>query len=136
MQFHTLQSKTKHKRKKRIGRGGSRGAYSGRGQKGQKAHGGRKRPNSGLRLVQHLPKLRGSKMRPAKEVIRLSLHELQKYAREGVVTKDAIVTRAKDKGKEVKILGNGEVGAPLTIVGIAVSKGAAEKIKKAGGKVV
>ena len=92
-------------------------------------------PNATLKMIQHLPKLRGSSMRPAKEVVRVSLSELEAYAKEGVVTKDAIIQRAKDKKKDVKILANGEIKTPLTIVGIKASKGAAEKIKKAGGSV-
>lgn len=136
MQFHNLKPTIKKPGKKRVGRGGKRGTYSGRGQKGQKVHGGRGLPNATMEMLYRLPKLRGSNMRPAKEVVRLSLSVLEKYAKEGVVTKDAIIQRAKDKKKDVKILGSGEIKTPLTVVGIKVSKGAAEKIKKAGGKVV
>ncbi|MDP3725282.1 MAG: uL15m family ribosomal protein [Nanoarchaeota archaeon] len=136
MQFHNLQPSVKKPGKKRVGRGGKRGTYSGRGQKGQKAHGGRKIPKAVAQIISRLPKLRGSKNRPAKEVVRISLSDLVKYAKEGVVTRDSIITRAKDKKKEVKILANGEVKIPLAIVGIKVSKSAEEKIKKAGGKIV
>ena len=136
MQFHNLRKKIKKSTKKRVGRGGKRGTYSGKGQKGQKAHGGRKMPKAITQIIRRLTKLRGSKNRAAKEVVLVSLLDLSKYAREGVVTRDAIITRAKDKKKEVKILANGEVKTPITVVGIKVSKEAAEKIKKAGGKIV
>jgi large subunit ribosomal protein L15 len=38
--------------------------------------------------------------------------------------------------KGYKILGNGELTRPLTIYASAFSKGALEKIKKAGGKAI
>lgn len=44
MQIHQLNPKQKKKNKKRIGRGGKRGTYCGRGVKGQKSRAGRKLP--------------------------------------------------------------------------------------------
>ena len=61
MQLHTLQPTHKSQSKKRIGRGGKRGTYSGRGVKGQGARAGNKiRPGS-RDLMQQTPKLRGSR---------------------------------------------------------------------------
>jgi len=40
MQIHEIKIKNKSKKKKRIGRGGKRGTYSGRGVKGQNARSG------------------------------------------------------------------------------------------------
>ncbi|MBI3335133.1 MAG: hypothetical protein HY001_01370 [Candidatus Portnoybacteria bacterium] len=59
MQLHQISPLHKPKRAKRIGRGGKRGTYSGRGVKGQKARaGGRIRPQ--LRdFMMKVPKLRG-----------------------------------------------------------------------------
>lgn len=59
MQLHQLQPLYKLKDKKRIGRGGKRGTYSGRGQKGQKARAGHKIRPALRDLIQRLPKLRG-----------------------------------------------------------------------------
>ena len=42
MQFHNLKRVHKVKRKKRVGRGGKKGDYSGRGIKGQKSRAGAK----------------------------------------------------------------------------------------------
>lgn len=42
MQIHTLSPHPSQKTRKRIGRGGKRGTYSGKGQKGQKARSGAK----------------------------------------------------------------------------------------------
>jgi len=63
MQLHELQPITKNKSKKRIGRGGKRGTYSGRGMKGQKARAGRKIRPAIRDLMQRTPKLRGARNR-------------------------------------------------------------------------
>jgi large subunit ribosomal protein L15 len=61
MNLHQLVPVHKAKNKKRIGRGGKRGTYSGRGVKGQKARAG-SRIRPGTRdLIQSIPKLRGAR---------------------------------------------------------------------------
>lgn len=67
--------------------------------------------------------------------MRINVGDLEKYEKEGILTRDAIVRRAKDKKKMVKILGSGEVKKAITVIGIKVSKSAEAKIKKAGGSV-
>ena len=60
MQLHQLQPIHKLKDKKRIGRGGKRGSYSGRGIKGQKSRAGAKLYRPGRKeLLIRIPKLRG-----------------------------------------------------------------------------
>ncbi len=54
-----LQPNIKEKSKKRVGRGGKRGTYSGRGIKGQKSRAGRKMRPAIRDLIQRTPKLRG-----------------------------------------------------------------------------
>lgn len=61
MNLHQIAPANKSKSKKRIGRGGKRGTYSGRGVKGQKARAGRKIRPATRDLIQQIPKLRGSK---------------------------------------------------------------------------
>lgn len=61
MQLHEVRPITKNKSKKRIGRGGKRGTYSGRGMKGQKSRAGRKIRPAVRDLMQRTPKLRGAK---------------------------------------------------------------------------
>jgi len=61
MQLHEIQSTDKRKSKKRIGRGGKRGTYSGRGMKGQKARSGHKIRPAIRDLMQRTPKLKGVK---------------------------------------------------------------------------
>lgn len=59
MQFHTLQRKTKNKKSKQVGRGGTRGKTSGRGTKGQNARAGRKKRPELRDFIKRVPKLRG-----------------------------------------------------------------------------
>lgn len=59
MQLHELQPKTKNKKKKRIGRGGKRGTYCGRGLKGQKSRAGRRIRPAVRDVILRIPKLRG-----------------------------------------------------------------------------
>jgi len=61
MQLHELKPRTVSKSKKRIGRGGKRGTYSGKGIKGQKSRAGRKIRPAIRDLKQRTPKLRGAK---------------------------------------------------------------------------
>jgi len=61
MQLHELQPDHKSKTKKRIGRGGKRGTFSGKGVKGQKSRAGRKIRPATRDLIQQIPKLRGAK---------------------------------------------------------------------------
>ena len=59
MQFHSLQSKTKRKKSRQVGRGGTRGKTSGRGTKGQNARAGRKKRPELRDTIKRIPKLRG-----------------------------------------------------------------------------
>lgn len=61
MQLHQIKPSHKLKTKKRIGRGGKKGTYSGKGMKGQKSRAGAKiRPE--LRdFIKKIPKVRGYK---------------------------------------------------------------------------
>jgi large subunit ribosomal protein L15 len=59
MQLHQIKPKTKLKKRKRIGRGGKKGRYCGRGIKGQRARAGRKLKFELKELFKKIPKLRG-----------------------------------------------------------------------------
>ena len=65
MQLHQLNPSYKKKSRKRVGRGGKKGTYSGRGLKGQKSRAGRK-PRPGFAggdtpLIKRFPKQRGQR---------------------------------------------------------------------------
>lgn len=61
MQLHEISPLHKSKDEKRIGRGGKRGTFSGRGTKGQRARAGHRIRPAERDLIQHLPKLRGTR---------------------------------------------------------------------------
>ncbi len=142
LSLHTIKpAKGAKKKKKRIGRGGKRGTYSGRGIKGQRARSGGKRglKRLGMRpLMEQTPKLRGFKSLKKKPEI-LNLKDLQNKFKDGdkitpqVLLKKGLVDKIKNG---VKILGDGEIKVKLEISGCQVSKSAKEKVEKAGGVVV
>lgn len=138
MQLHQIQVVHKLRDKKpRVGRGGKRGTFSGRGTKGQKARAGHRIRPGGRDLIQRLPKLRGFKNLPAslKPTI-LNLGDLENLTSNVInpkVLKDAGVI--KSLRQTVKILSQGELKKPLTIQNIKLSKKAEEKVKAVGGKI-
>lgn len=140
MQLHQLKPKHKLKKKKRIGRGGKRGTYSGRGVKGQKARAGRKLKPIIRELIKRYPKLKGYRKRAEKKKIALVNIEVleKKITPEEIVNpesliKKRIIRKIKGRVPEVKILGKGKLTKKLIIENCQVSKGAKEAIEKAGG---
>ena len=142
MQLHQLKPKHKLKKKKRVGRGGKRGTYSGRGLKGQKSRAGRKFAPAIRELIKKYPKLRGYRFKRREknlEIVNIGVLEKRFETSETVSPKllleKKLIRRIKGKLPKVKILGKGEITRKLTIEGCEVSKSAKEKIKKAGGKI-
>lgn len=136
MQIHDLKHKN-FRGKRRIGRGGKKGTYSGRGQKGQKARAGRKiRP--GLRdTLLRLPKKRGFRNKPKGDrFFVLNLDQIGRLSEEKI-TRELLVAKGlvPKREKNVKILGRGSLKEGKGIFGIKVSSSAKLKIEKAGGKV-
>ncbi|AAZ26195.1 MULTISPECIES: 50S ribosomal protein L15 [Colwellia] len=130
-----------HKARKRCGRGiGSGiGKTGGRGHKGQKSRsGGSVRPGfegGQMPLKQRLPKF-GFTSRKSLVRAEVRLHELN------LITGDVVDIHAlKDAGLitrnivAVKVMLSGEITRPITLRGIAVTKGAQAAIEAAGGKV-
>ena len=147
MQLHQLKPIHKQKKKKRIGRGGKRGTYSGRGQKGQSSRAGRKFQPIIRESIKRYPKLRGyrfkSKIKSQKlKIAILNLDILEKKFASGekitpgVLLKAKIIRRIKGKPLKVKILGKGKLNKAFTIEACLVSKKAREKIEKAGGQIL
>ncbi len=144
MQIHELSTK-KRKAKKTIGRGGKRGTYSGKGNKGQKARsGGSMDPlfeGGRSSLVERMKKVRGFKSTHAKKAI-VKLEELENKLKDGdVITFDSLLVAGlvdkTDVAKGVKILSNGAVSKKFTVEkGILLSKTAKDAIIKAGGKII
>ncbi len=147
MQIHQLKPKNKLKKKKRIGRGGKRGTYAGRGIKGQKARAGAKMQPVIRELIKKYPKLRGyrfkSKVKTQKsEVVILNLDVLDKKFKDGekitpnLLLKRKLISKIKGKIPLVKILGRGELSKKFTIEECQLSESARKKIEKVGGKII
>lgn len=142
MQIHEL-AVPKKQSAKRIGRGGKRGTYSGKGMKGQKARsGGNVDPlfeGGRSSLIDHLKKVKGFKsIHPKKSVFNLST--LEKWFENGdVVSAETLVSKGLIKEsvvkKGIKVLGVGTLTKKLSIKGLLVSETAREAIEKAGGSV-
>lgn len=133
------------KKRKRIGRGGSRGGTSGKGHKGQKARsGGASKVRMGFEggqipLARRIPK-RGFNNSPfQKEIAIVNLDELERSFDNGaLITKELMMAQGLCKGFRkpiIKILGNGDLSKKFVIHGDAFSKSAIEKIKRCGGEV-
>lgn len=144
MQIHELKNR-KRKKKKVIGRGGKRGTYSGRGNKGQKSRSGASiNPlfeGGRSSLVERLKKTRGFKSPHFKKVV-LNLNDLERNFKEGDVIgveqliQAGLVDKIKAK-RGIKILGDGKLKKKMTFQkNILFSKSAREAIKKIGGSFV
>jgi large subunit ribosomal protein L15 len=142
MQLHELKPRHKSVERKRVGRGGKKGTYSGRGVKGQSARSGRKFEPSIRLLIKRYPKLRGYKfrVRNLKPAV-VNIEVLEKKFESGdtinpqTLTDKGLIKRIKGKLPEVKILGKGRLTKKLIIEGCKISKKAEEKIKKAGSTI-
>ena len=128
---------------RRIGRGpgSGLGGTSTRGHKGAKARSGYKRKigfeGGQMPLQRRVPKA-GFKNINHKEYFAVNLSTIQKLAEEKNLAKIGIaelVAAGLTNGKElVKVLGNGELTAKITVKAAKFSQSAIEKIEKAGGK--
>lgn len=144
MQLHQLKPIHKLRKSKRVGRGGKRGTYSGRGVKGQKARSGRLLKPAIRELIKRYPKLRGyrQKLRAQSSKLKtaiLNLDILEKHFDSSqIITPEALlekrlIRRMKGRLPKIKILGKGKITKAITIENCLVSKQAKEKIEKADG---
>lgn len=139
MQFHYLKSNTKSRKHRRVGRGGKRGTYSGRGIKGAGARAGFKARPAEREMLKKIPKLRGYKFksfRPKPAVVNIGI--LEKNFKEGdtispiELLKKGLVRRIKGKTPRVKILGTGEIKKKFIFRGVLFSGSAKKKIAPEG----
>ncbi len=131
------------KRRLGLGHGSGRGKTSGRGTKGQKARG--KIPlyfeGGSIALIKRLPFRRGkgkNKVFKKKPVV-INVKALNNLKKGSIVDRDSLIENHlidKDDVEKygVKILGDGDITVSLTVK-VPISKTAAKKIEKAGGKV-
>lgn len=142
MQIHEIKATHKSHNKKRVGRGGRKGTYSGKGMKGQTSRAGRKMMPFVREIIKRYPKLKGYRAFVPEDLTAVvNLDILEKNAKEGQtitpnnLVKMGLVKQIKGHTPNVKILGRGKFSKKLTIEKCAVSKSAKESIEKAGGKV-
>lgn len=143
MQIHQLIPKNKFKNSKRIGRGGKRGTYSGKGLKGQKSRAGTHKNQPLIRKwIKKYPKFRGYRVNPKNNVVSLNVNILNiKFENKEKITPKTlvdkkIIKRIKGKIPLVKILGKGKLEKELVIENCLISKVAKEKVEKIGGAII
>ncbi len=130
------------KDRKRVGRGnGSKGNYSGRGCKGQKARSGhRMKPGfegGQLPIIKRLPMQRGftNIFKTNYEVVNVGQLAVFEAGTEIDAIKLVDAGLIKNGMNPIKVLGDGELKVSLTVKADKFSAMAKDKIEKAGGKI-
>jgi len=140
MQLHQIQPRYKSKNKKRIGRGGKRGSYSGKGMKGQKSRAGHRIRPASRDLYQRLPKLRGFKFKPLKQKpVVINIGNLAGKIKSDIINRQVLLEAGliRKVDKRIKIVGlkKGEIKRAFQIEGLEVSGKLKKAIESAGGSV-
>jgi len=142
MQLHEIKTK-QNKKKKRIGRGGKRGAYSGKGMKGQRSRAGARFEPIIRGFIKKYHKLRGyrSKTGYRARMATVNIQDLEKNFEKTekvspeILLKKQLIRKIKGRVPKVKILAKGDLTKALELEDCHISKQAKEKIEKAGGKI-
>ena len=142
MQQHLMRSpKSAKKNRKRVGRGNAsgQGTYAGKGLKGQKARSGKGRMTNfqggQLSLLKRLPSIRGFTNIFRREYAIVNVESLARFPAKSEVTPQALEDAGliRTARTPVKILGAGELDAPLSVSAHKFSASARAKIEAAGG---
>ena len=132
------------KKRKRVGRGGSRGGTSGKGNKGQKARAGGQRKlracfeGGQMPLYRRLPKRGFNNFNFKTSYDIINLKQLENAFEDNVeITKELLVEKGLIKNTKVmiKLLATGDISKKFSITVDASSVAAIEKIQACGGKV-
>lgn len=144
MELHQLQVDRGLKKKKRVGRGGKRGTYSGRGVKGQKARAGARFEPIIRPLIKRYHKLKGASFTSGpkpKILAEVSLSALEKNFEAGeTVSPQSLKERSLIKSYHgkfpvIKILNNGDLTKDLIFEKCSFSSSAREKVLAAKGQI-
>lgn len=142
MQLHEIKPIIKKKLKKRIGRGGKRGSYSGRGIKGQKARAGHRIRPEIRDTIKKLPKKRGYRFKTIKEKPKvINIGDFSSYFKDGdkvtpkILMEKGFLKLKSGKIPAIKILGTGELDKKLLIKDCQISESVRKKVKERGGNV-
>jgi len=128
------------KRKKLVGRGpgSGHGKTSTRGHKGQRSRSGRDFylgfEGGQSPLIRRIPK-RGFNHRKRHNYQIVNINSLNRFSKDSIVDAASLLKSGliEDARGLVKILGDGDLTHPLTVKAHKFSKGAGERIEKAGG---
>jgi len=128
------------KRKKLVGRGpgSGHGKTSTRGHKGQRSRSGRDFylgfEGGQSPLIRRVPK-RGFNHRKRHNYQIVNINSLNRFSKDSIVDAASLLKSGliEDARGLVKILGDGDLTHPLTVKAHKFSKGAGERIEKAGG---
>ena len=126
--------------RRRVGRGigSGLGKTAGRGHKGQHSRSGgyTKVGFEGGQMPLHrrLPKF-GFRSRLARETAPVRLHELAKAGQEVDLAALKAAGVVPSSATRARVFRSGEIDRPVTVRGLAVSRGAREAIEAAGGRV-
>jgi len=142
MQIHNIKRpKSKIAPKQRVGRGGKRGTYSGKGGKGQTARAGRKIQSQLKEQLLRTPKMRGA----GNVIIKKDIYEIQlRHIAEQCPNNFEVTEQSLRKqglipkrAKKFKIIGSiKKLDKKFSIKGIDITKSGKEIIGKAGGTIV
>ncbi|HUT96188.1 MAG TPA: uL15 family ribosomal protein [Candidatus Paceibacterota bacterium] len=134
MQLHQVKPIHSQKAKKRVGRGGKRGTYSGKGLKGQLARAGRKLRPEIRDFIKKIPKKRGYRFKSFTTKPQIfNLKDLEKKYNNGEIVspetllEKRLIVKINNKVPDVKILGDGKLKKKLKVENCRMSK-SAEKI--------
>lgn len=125
--------------RKRVGRGGNRAVYAGRGMNGQNSRsGGGVRPGfegGQTPLLRRMPKLKGFKNFNRVTYFPINLDRLEELYKDGETVDVATLIEKNviKKPVEIKLLGTGDLKKKLKITVNKASATAIKKVEKAGG---
>ncbi len=141
MQHQIRPSNGARKRRKRVGRGDAagQGSTAGRGMKGQKSRSG-KGPKVGfeggqLPLIKGLPMKRGFNNIFKTYYSLVKLETLETFDAGSTVTPQSLMDQGylRNLNRPVKVVGDGELTKPLTVVADKFTRSARAKIQAANG---
>jgi large subunit ribosomal protein L15 len=151
LDLSNLEPAQRRRARKRVGRGpgSGKGRYSGRGIKGQKARSGSHKMRPGFEGGQmpsymRMGKQRGSTSKDAMPIgpfrtstSSVNVRDLGRFAAGTAITPELMKEAGliRNLRRDVKILGQGEPSARLSVSAHSFSKSAVEKIEAAGGSV-
>ena len=130
MQIHHITKPSTARNARRIGRGGKRGTYSGKGIKGQKSRAGAKMRPAEREILKKIPKLRGYRFKSFRlQPATVTLFDLEKKFSNGdVVSPETLLNHKlikRQRGRmpnRIKILGKGKLTKKLVFKNVLFSK--------------